>query len=95
MKTLAACAFALLCCFAATGCATADKEPPPDRAALTPYDANCLHYWQLGRTYMGQGRFELAREQLLLALAASNSAETRSLLSHELRSVEMMIKTER
>jgi uncharacterized protein HemY len=81
----------LLACLAAAGCGARQA----DRAALTPYDAHCLHNLQLGREYMGQGRYALAKEHFLLALAASDDPETRNLLSHELRSVEMMLKTQR
>lgn len=64
-------------------------------AAVTPYDANCLQNMRLGRDYIAQGRYELAREHYLIALAASKDAETRNVISRELNSVDMMIKTER
>lgn len=63
--------------------------------AVVPYDANCLLHLKLGREYVAQGRYELAREHYLMALASSNDSETRELASHELRSVDMMIKTQR
>ena len=66
-----------------------------DRAVMTNYDANCLWNIQVGREYAAQGRYELAREHFLLALAASDDHETRQLIGHELKSVDTMIKTQR
>ncbi len=66
-----------------------------EQIAVIPYDPNCLSHWQQGREYVAQGRYELAREQYLMALAASNTEETSTQLSHELHSVDMMITTQR
>lgn len=63
--------------------------------AVTPYDAASLHNMRLGRDYVMQGRYELAKEHYLLALAASKDPETRDAINRELRSTDMMIKTQR
>ena len=65
-----------------------------DREVLTNYDANCLWNIQVARDYTAQGRYELAREHFLLALASSDDPETRQLISRELKSVDTMIKTQ-
>jgi hypothetical protein len=49
----------------------------------------------MGKNYMAKGRYELAREHLLLALAASDNVETRNVIAHELNSVDLMIQTQR
>ena len=66
-----------------------------DAVAVAPYDPNCLWNLKVGRDYVAQGRYELAKEHYLMALAASNDAETRQLVTHELESVDLMIKTQR
>lgn len=71
------------------------KNFSDERAAVTPYDANSLWNLQLGRNYASQGRYELAKEHLLMALAASNDAEIRNVVAHELKSVDTMLKTQR
>lgn len=65
------------------------------RAVVTPYDANSLWNLQLGRNYAAQGRYELAREHYLMALAASNDPETRKVIAHELQSTDTILKTQR
>ena len=48
---------------------------------------------QRGREFALNGRYELAREHLLMALAASQDRRTRTLVAQELDTVELMIKT--
>ena len=71
------------------GCGVKDTEPVP------PHNSNSLWHLQLGRDYAGQGRYELAREHLLMALASNSDPRMRHLLTHELKSVDAMIKTQR
>ncbi len=66
-----------------------------DRMAVAPYDPNSLWNLKLGRDYVGQGRYELAKEHYLMALASANDPESREMIEHELRSVDLMIKTQR
>lgn len=84
----------LLVAFLFAGCSKS-AHFSGDRAVLTNYDANCLWNLQVGRDYVAQGRYELAREHYLLALASSGDPETRQLIGHELQSVDTMIKTQR
>ncbi len=48
---------------------------------------------QKARAFALNGRYELAREHFLLALAASNDRKNRNMVAEELNSVELMIKT--
>ncbi len=63
------------------------------RIAVAPHDPACLWNMQQARNYTAQGRYELAKEHYLLALAASNEPETKSAIAHELQSVDKMIQT--
>ena len=80
-------------CLVLQGCGASRNNT--SQAALKQNDIICLRNMWLGRDYAVQGRHELAREHYLLALAASKDAETRNIVIRELKSVEMMIKTER
>ncbi len=79
------------------GCA---KEPPPQpvprqRFSAPPYHQNTVQNFTLARIYMSRGRFELAREHLLLALASARDENMREQLAFELEAVEKMIATRR
>ncbi|MDR1241840.1 MAG: hypothetical protein LBM00_03510 [Deltaproteobacteria bacterium] len=52
-----------------------------------------ITHYLLGRDYAASGRYELAREEYLLALAASNNPEMQQSLTLELDSINMMIKS--
>jgi hypothetical protein len=52
-----------------------------------------IAHYVLGRDYAAAGRYELAREQYLLALAASNNQEMQQTLTMELDSINLMIKS--
>lgn len=84
----------IIVCLFLSACGS-EKPYWGDEAAITPYDANCLRQIQLGRDYVAHGRYELAKEYFLVALASSRDPETRNIIAHELNSVEMMIKTQR
>ncbi len=84
----------MLCCLALSGCGLS-AHFSDERMAVAPYDANSLWNLKLGRDYVAQGRYELAKEHYLMALASSSDAETRTLVAHELQSVDLMIKTQR
>lgn len=60
-----------------------------------PYNSNCLWHLQVGRDYAGQGRLELAREHMLMAMGSNNDPGLRQLLSWELKSLETMIESKR
>ena len=62
-------------------------------ANISGYTPDSLANYQLGRNYAASGRYELAREHYLIALAASNSQEMQEALAQELNSIDMMIKS--
>lgn len=66
-----------------------------DRSAVVQYDQSYLWNLQIGREYAAAGRYELAKEHYLMALAVSNDADTRDLVTHELHAVDLMIKAQR
>lgn len=60
----------------------------------TNHNPVSLAYYKAGRTYSAQGRFELAREQYLLAYAAAEGdSSLRAALEQELQAADMMIRT--
>ena len=71
------------------GCATKNTEP------VAPHNSHSLWNLQVGRDYAAQGRYELAREHLLMALVSNSDPHMRGLLVHELKSVDAMIQTQR
>ena len=64
-------------------------------APVAPHNSNSLWHLQLGRDYAAKGRYELAREHLLMAVASNSDPHMQGLLTHELKSVDTMIKTQR
>jgi len=68
---------------------------PRQRFAVPPYNGNTLSNFTVARVYMSQGRFELAREHLLLALSSARDEDMRSRLASELEAVELMIASRR
>jgi hypothetical protein len=52
-----------------------------------------IAHYALGRDYAASGRYELAKEQYALALAAANNPEMQQSLVMELDNVDMMIKS--
>ena len=56
--------------------------------------AASIHNLQLGRQYIAEGRYELAREHYLFALAASDETK-KDVIAQELHAVDLMVKTQR
>lgn len=56
--------------------------------------AASIHNLQLGRQYVAEGRYELAREHYLFALAASDEMN-KDVIAQELHAVDLMVKTQR
>lgn len=56
--------------------------------------AASIHNLQLGRQYVAEGRYELAREHYLFALAASDETN-KDIIAQELHGVDLMVKTQR
>ena len=60
---------------------------------VNEHTPDSLANYQLGRNYAAAGRYELAREHYLIALAAANTAAMQEALAQELGSIDMMIKS--
>jgi hypothetical protein len=74
------------------------KNPSPAETKsgvphIVDYAPDSIAHYLLGRDYAASGRYELAREQYLLALAAADNREMQQSLMQELDSVNMMIKS--
>ena len=65
-----------------------------DRGVVAPTSPNCLGHLLRGREYVAAERYELAREQYLMALAASDDTN-KDMIARELHSVDLMIKSRR
>ena len=66
-----------------------------NRTAVVQHDSNSLWNMKLGREYAAAGRYELAKEHYLMALASCSDTETRTVVTHELHAVDLMIQTQR
>ena len=66
----------------------------PEMASV-PYSPETLYNLDRARAFSAEGRYELAKEHYLLALAANRNPNLQDTLATELHSVDMMIKTVR
>jgi hypothetical protein len=66
-----------------------------ERVVVTPQDPNCLWQLQQARQYVAQGRYELAKEHYLMALAACKDGESNETVAQELKATDLMIQTQR
>ncbi len=78
----------LLCCglFFVSACT---------KIAVIPEAEETVYNWSQARDYQAQGRYELARQHYLLALAAARTAESQQTLQRELDSVDRMLEAMR
>lgn len=65
------------------------------KVAVLPESGETLSNWTLARDYQAQGRYELARQYYLLALAGARTPESQQTLQRELNSVDRMIEAMR
>ena len=65
------------------------------RPAAAPYNENALNNLFIGRTYLAQGRYALAKEHFLIGLASAEDPEVRAQLRHEVQAADMMITIQR
>ncbi|MFV0350040.1 MAG: hypothetical protein ACK5JO_15815 [Halodesulfovibrio sp.] len=101
MKRLIALFMMLAALLTLEGCAMLDglvskpapPAPPAPGVVVAPYNGNALHNFYMGRQYVAEGRYELAREHYLLALASAREETMRDALVAELQSVDRLIKT--
>lgn len=61
--------------------------------AIVNQNPDSLWNYQLGRDYASAGRYELAKEHYLLAIASARSPELVNALSAELHSIDLMLQS--
>lgn len=88
-------AFMLLAACACSTSSVTKLFEPEDKMVVIQDSPEALWSLRSGREYVGEGRYELAREQYLNALAASSDPQTRAVISRELETVDLMIKAQR
>lgn len=100
MKLLSRLLISMLAVMLLDGCATLsrlvpEKQPEAEQTDVVaaPYNANALNNFYMGRQYVAQGRYELAREHYLIALASAREGDMRDSLVTELKVVDRLIKT--
>ena len=71
-----------------TGCA----KPQPE---ALPYHGHALHNFHLGRKYQAEGRYEMARDRFLQALATAEDTDMRMRLAKEIQATDKLIKLQR
>lgn len=81
--------------FSFISCSSVSSLVTGERVAIVPYSPSSLIHLQQGRTYVVEGRYELAKEQYLMALASSEGTGSAATITEELHAVDMMIKTQR
>jgi ABC-type amino acid transport substrate-binding protein len=64
-------------------------------AASVSYSDQALHNYKQGQYYASAGRFELAREYYLLALAAADDPDLQDIINRELHAADAAIHIQR
>lgn len=87
----------ILLALAAAGCQHGAPLLPTKKAEPVgaPYHEHALYNLQLGREYMADGRYELAQERLLFALASARDESLKMRLTRELETCRRLIVTQR
>lgn len=63
------------------------------RVATVPDSDEAIQNWHRGRDYQAQGRYELAREHYLLAIASARTADVHDALARELATVDRQLRS--
>ncbi len=88
----------LLCLIMLTpGCSLFDSSKGPDgrSVAAVNYSDESLNNYKQGKYYSAAGRYELARDYYLMALAATTDPALHEAISQDLAAVDYMIKMQR
>ena len=93
-KTILSAALILSLALFLTACSTLGLSSDPEMASV-PYSPETIYNLDRARAFSAEGRYELAKEHYLLALAANRNPNLQDTLATELHSVDMMIKTVR
>ena len=78
--------YILLICFALAGCV---------RFTAVPETGSTLSDWVIARGYQSQGRYEMARQYYVLALANARTPDSQVALRQEIEAVERQIQAMR
>ena len=76
------------------GCSVFQSSPEKSAAAVAYSDQSLYNYKQ-GQYYASAGRFEIAKEYYLLALAATTDPEMQDAISRELEAADAAILIQR
>lgn len=76
------------------GCSLFSSSPDKSAAAVNYSDQSLYNYKQ-GQYYASAGRFELAKEYYLLALAATTDADMQEAISRDLEAADAAIQIQR
>ena len=87
--------FVLLCLLLLSGGCGIASRFSNERTVVTSQNPNCLRHLKQGRDYTADGRYELAKEKYLMAVAACDDGDSREAAVRELQAVDMMIQTQR
>ncbi|WP_066851541.1 hypothetical protein [Halodesulfovibrio spirochaetisodalis] len=85
---------------ALTGCTalrsknkTAVHRPATYKVVASPYSSNSMQNLYIGRQYVAEQRYELAKEHFLLGLASAEHENMREQLVSEITAVNRLIET--
>lgn len=85
---------------AVSGCSTlsgsnskAPVRPQTKQVVASPYSSNSMRNLYIGRQYVAEQRYELAREHFLLALASAENENMREQLVSEITAVNRLLET--
>ncbi|MDR2727373.1 MAG: hypothetical protein LBC10_05215 [Deltaproteobacteria bacterium] len=79
-----------LLCLALAGCAKYTAK-----YTTVPETGSTLSTWSIARGYQAQGRFEMARQYFVLALANARTPDSQTALRQEIEAVERQIQAMR
>lgn len=60
-----------------------------------PYKGAALHNMKLGRGYQAEGRYEMARDRFMQALALAENEDMKDAIIQELDATDKLIRTQR
>lgn len=93
MKIKVAAPILLLLCLCLGACAMGTPAEEPVNTMVVEYNTDCLRSYKAARDFTAAGRYELAKEHYLIALASANTPALQDALVKELDSVNLMIKS--
>ena len=90
----------LLVMVALSGCSaleckksTTVQRPAEYQVVASPYSSNSMQNLYIGRQYIAQQRYELAKEHFLLGLASAEHENMREQLVSEITAVNRLLET--